>query len=198
MPISLCLSLKSPFKSKRIMLKDSLHKLLGSPNQEKVISTNLLQLDQQVKPSCILPMPIGLKVIETFPSNSTSGLIQSDGSSNIQPPSSELENFYGRRVTLLMQLTKKPKKKCTTTQISTSEFTNKFQLFQFVKVLRHNLKNSQEDSEPQLQKLGFPKTEELFKLPLVITQAKILPRCSESSSKTRRNKRNSSGKLVGD
>jgi hypothetical protein len=60
-------------------------------------------------------MPTGLKVIEIFPSNSTNGPILLDGSSNIQLLSSELENFCGKRATLLMQLTRKLKRKCMIT-----------------------------------------------------------------------------------
>ena len=176
---SLCLCRRMLYKLKRITLKVSPLKLHGWLNQEKVILLSQLPSDPQVRPSCTLHMLNGFKVIETFPWNLTSGPILSDGSSNTLLLSSELGNFYGRKGIQLMLLLKKLKRRCLIIFTSIVRCTQNCWLFQFAKVSKLNLKNSQEVWELQQLKLGFLKMEELFSQLHLITWVKILPKCSK-------------------
>jgi len=119
------------------------------------------------------------------------------GSSSILHHSSELESSFGKKATQHTLPSKKPKNKCMITLNSTSSFTRSSWLFQFVKVSRQSLKNSQEDCKLLLSKLGFQKTEELFKQQLPTISAKTSQKCSKLNLKIRRKRRNSFGKQVG-
>ncbi len=66
MLISQCSFQEANYKLKKIMSKDSLHKSLGSLNQENQILLNQLLLDQPVKQLCIQPMLTGLRVTEIY------------------------------------------------------------------------------------------------------------------------------------
>ena len=142
-------------------------------------------------------MPIGSRAIVISPWNLTSGPTSSDGSLNTPLLSSEPESSCGKKVTLPTLPSSKLKDKCMTILSSISESTNRSLLFQFAKESRLNLKNSQEDSELQLLRLGFQKMEEPFRLPLPTTSAKISQKCSAFNLKTLRKRRNLFGKLVG-
>lgn len=142
-------------------------------------------------------MLTGSRVIEIYPSSSTNGPTLSGGSSSIQLPSSEPENSFGKKATLLMPLSMRLRNKCSITLISTVKYTKNCWPFQFAKASKHNHRNSREETARRLLRLGFPKMEEPSRLPLLTTWAKILPRCSRSCSKMRRKKRSSSGKPVG-
>ena len=131
---SLCLCRKIHFRLRKIMLKVLLLKLLGLLSQEKVISLSTLQSDLQARQLCTPPMPSGSKVIEIFQLNSINGPISSDGNLSIQLPLSEPDNFFGKKDILLMQLLKKPTRKCLTTYTSTVRSTQNYLLFQYVKV----------------------------------------------------------------
>lgn len=130
---SLCLSQENHLKSKRIMSKVLLLKLLGLLNQDQVILLNQSLLDQLARPLCILPTQTGLRVTEIFLLNSISGLTLWDGSSSTLLRLLEHVNFYGRKAILLMLLMSKLKDKCMTTCSSISEFTKKSLPFQCVK-----------------------------------------------------------------
>lgn len=66
MLISQCLFQEANYKLKKIMFKDSLHKSLGSLNQENQILLNQSLLDQPAKQLCIQPMLTGLRVTEIY------------------------------------------------------------------------------------------------------------------------------------
>jgi hypothetical protein len=63
-------------------------------------------------------------------------------------------------------------------------------LYQWLKVLKLKVKNSQEDTEHQLFKLGFMKMVELFKQQQVIILVKISQKCLEFNLKIKKNKKN--------
>lgn len=130
MLISQCSFQEANYKLKKIMSKDSLHKSLGSLNQENQILLNQLLLDQPVKQLCIQPMLTGLRVTEIYHWNSINGQTLSDGSSNIQLHSLEPDNFCGKKDTLLMLHSNKLNNKCILTLISMPKHINKFSLFQ--------------------------------------------------------------------
>lgn len=185
-------------KSKRIMLKDSHHKSLGSPSQESQISLNQLPSDQPVKPLCIQLTLTGSRVTETYHLSSINGPTLSDGNSSIQPHSSEQDNSCGKKDTPLTPLLKKLNKKCTSILISTQKHIKKFWPFQSSKVSRLNRKNSQVDTEHQPSKHGSMKMVVPSKLLPATIWDKTSPRCSVSNSKMIRSKKILSGKQVGD
>ena len=198
MLISLCLCQKNHFRLRKIMQRVSLLKLPGSLNQDKVISLNTLQSDLQVKQLCTPLMPNGSKVTEIFQLNSINGPTSSDGNLSIQLPLSELDNFFGKKGILLMQLSKKLRRKCLIIYTSTVRYTQSYSLFQCVKVSRLIHKNSQEVIELQQWKPGFPRMEEQFSLQLHITQDKTSPKCLRQSLRMKRKRRNMCGRQVGD
>lgn len=78
-----------------------------------------------------------------------------------------------------MLLLNKPKKKPSPSCSTTDEFMRRYWQFLSIKGLKLNHKSSQEDSKLLQSKLGFLKTEELFKQPPVTIWDRTLLKCSE-------------------
>ncbi len=89
-----------------------------------------------------------------------------------------------------MPLFNKLKFKCIQIYNFMHEPMKKCLLYQWLKVLKLKVKNSQEDTEHQLFKLGFMKMVELFKQQQVIILVKISQKCLEFNLKIKKNKKN--------
>ena len=139
-----CLSRNLLSKQKKTTSKASQLKLPGWPDQVKVNLQSPLLFVLPARLLCTLLMPNGSRVTEIYPSNSTSGPMSWDGSSNILLLSSEPDSFSGRKDIQPMLPRKKLKKKCTLTKNSTGGSTKNSWLSPLSKESKQNLRNLQE------------------------------------------------------
>ena len=143
-------------------------------------------------------MLIGSKAIEIYPWSSINGPTSWDGNLSIQLHSSEQDSSFGKKVTLLMLPSKKPKDKCLIILNFIRRFINSYWLSLFAKELRPNLKSSLEAWLHRPSKLGSLKMVELSKPQHHTISGRTLPRCTAYNLKTKRNKKKWSGRQVGD
>ena len=138
-----CLYLRVHSIKKRITLKVSVPKSLGSPSQVSQSCPNPLQSVLHQKPSCTLHLLSGSIVIVICPYSSINGLMLLDGNSNILLLSLEQESSFGKKATLLMQLLKNRAFSCIKFLMNTQQSTKNSLPFPLLRAVNLKMKGLQ-------------------------------------------------------